>query len=101
MKPYAEKFYKSKTWQKTREEYSRSKLYLCEDCLAKGIHTTGEIVHHIQPITEKTVDNPAITLGWDNLRLLCRSCHERVHRRRKTRYRIDEQGRIVINETER
>ena len=95
MKQYAEKFYKSKTWNKTREAYSKSKSYLCEDCLERGIFTPGEIVHHVVPITQATIGNPDITLSWDNLRLLCRSCHERVHRGRPAkRYTVDQYGHV-------
>jgi 5-methylcytosine-specific restriction endonuclease McrA len=101
MKAYAEKFYKSRTWQNTREAYCKSKKYLCEACLEKGIYTQGEIVHHIVPITESTIDNPDITLSWDNLRLLCRPCHERIHRRKPRRYTVDELGHIHTEETER
>lgn len=95
MKKYAETFYKSKTWQSTREAYSKSKGYLCENCLEHGRYTAGEVVHHIKPITPENIDNPAITLSWDNLRLLCRNCHEHAHRRTPRRYKIDELGRVI------
>lgn len=95
MKQYAERFYKSKTWQTTREAYSKSKNYLCEDCLERGLITTGEIVHHVKPITQSNIADPDITLSWENLRLLCRPCHEKTHRRRARRYTVDEMGRVT------
>lgn len=95
MKPYAEQFYKSTAWQATRAAYSKSKRGLCESCLEHGVVKPGEIVHHIKPITRDNIDNPNITLNWDNLRLLCRPCHERIHRRSEQRYTIDEQGRVI------
>lgn len=98
MKQYAEKFYKSKAWQNTREAYRKSKGGLCEDCLERGLITTGEIVHHVQPITKRSISNPEITLSWNNLRLLCRPCHERIHRRTPLRYTIDREGRVHIIE---
>lgn len=94
MQKYAESFYKSKAWQNTREAYAKSVGGLCEDCLERGLVTAGEIVHHVQPITKATIYNPDITLSWGNLRLLCRSCHERVHRRTPRRYTIDELGHV-------
>ncbi len=97
MKAYAEQFYKSKTWQATREAYSKSKGCLCENCLEHGQIKPGEIVHHIKPITEANIKNPEITLSWDNLRLLCRACHEEVHRHREKRYTIDEHGHVYPN----
>lgn len=98
MKQYAERFYKGKAWQATREAYSKSKGYLCENCLEHGVVTAGEIVHHIRPITRENIDNPEITLSWDNLRLLCRPCHEQAHRQKPRRYKIDELGRVTILE---
>lgn len=102
MKKYAEKFYKSREWQAVREEYAKSKAYLCEDCLERGLITPGEIVHHIRHITKDNLRDPAITLNPANLRLLCRSCHERAHRRPDTpkRYTVDEQGHVIITETQ-
>lgn len=94
MKKYAESFYKSRTWQSTREAYSKSVGYLCEDCLQHGLVTAGEIVHHVKPITKDNIGNPDITLNWENLRLLCRPCHERIHRRKASRYTIDELGHV-------
>lgn len=94
MKKYAESFYKSRTWQSTREAYSKSVGYLCEDCLQHGLVTAGEIVHHVKPITRDNIGNPDITLNWENLRLLCRACHERTHRRKASRYTVDELGHV-------
>ena len=97
MKQYAEKFYKSRQWQETREAYAKSKSYLCEKCLETGTITAGEIVHHKRPITRDNIDNPAITLSWDNLQLLCRACHEKAHRTKAPRrYTVDELGRVTI-----
>ncbi len=96
MKQYAEKFYKSKAWQDTREAYCKSKGWLCEDCKARGIITPGVIVHHVKPITEANIDNPDITLNHDNLRLLCRQCHEKQHRKSAKRFTVDKLGRLHI-----
>ena len=98
MKKYAEKFYKSREWQAVREEYARQKAFLCEDCLQRGLVTPGEIVHHIRPITRENIQNREITLNPANLRLLCRSCHERAHRRQNAapRYTVDEKGRVTV-----
>lgn len=95
MKKYAEQFYKSKTWQLTREAYSKSKHYLCEICLEHGRYTAGEIVHHIKPITPANINDPEITLNWNNLQLVCRRCHEHAHRRAPRRYKFDEYGRVI------
>lgn len=98
MKEYAEKFYKSTAWQNCRDAYASSKHYLCEECMKKGIYTPGEIVHHRIHISPSNIDDPSITLSWDNLQLLCRSCHERVHRQRDKRYKVDDKGHVTILE---
>ena len=96
MKEFAERFYKSKAWQRTRETYCKSRACLCEECLKRGEIVPGEIVHHIKPITEDNINNPDITLSWDNLRLLCRSCHEQAHRKTAKRWTVDEYGHVHI-----
>ena len=96
MKEYAERLYKSKQWQNTRAAYASSKRGLCERCLAKGIYSPGEIVHHWIYISQKNINDPAITLNWDNLELVCRNCHAAEHEQRKRRYRFDEAGKVII-----
>lgn len=93
---FAKAFYSSKAWQECREEYARSKRHLCEDCLARGIIQAGEIVHHKQPITPDNINDPTITLNFDNLRLVCRKCHAEEHGAKTTRYTVDEFGRVFI-----
>ena len=41
--------------------------------------TPAVIVHHITPITQQNIDNPAITLNPDNLMAVCKPCHEEIH----------------------
>lgn len=102
-KDFAEKFYKSKKWQKTREAYFKSKRGLCERCLAKGLIVPGEIVHHRQWLTPDNIHDPNITLNWDNLEVVCRECHSKEHdlggaaghTKRQRRYFIDANGRAI------
>lgn len=95
MKPFAQSFYKSRTWQETREAYAKSKGYLCENCLKKGLYNPGVIVHHITEITPENISDPRVTLNWDNLRLVCRKCHAEEHAH-KRRYLIGLNGEIII-----
>ena len=46
MREFAKNFYKSTTWQNTREAYYKKAGGLCERCLKKGDISPGEIVHH-------------------------------------------------------
>lgn len=95
MQEWAKSFYKSKAWQKTRAAYSNSVAGLCERCLAKGIIKPGEIVHHKIKLTPQNINNPAVSLSWKNLELLCRDCHGKAHSEGK-RYTVDETGRVSI-----
>lgn len=97
MKEFAEQFYKSKQWKSCRKNYISSVGGLCEDCLAKGIYRSGEIVHHIIYLSPENINNPSITLDWSNLRLVCRECHAREHRHEaRRRYEVDDDGRVTL-----
>jgi 5-methylcytosine-specific restriction endonuclease McrA len=73
-KEYAKKFYKSKEWIKCRNGFMKSKNYICERC--GGL---AYIVHHKKHITPLNINDPNITLSWDNLQALCHDCHNAVH----------------------
>lgn len=96
MKPYAESFYKSQAWQKTRNAYAKSKGGLCERCLSNGKYKAGEIVHHKIYITPDNISDPSITLDWNNLELVCRDCHAEIHTGVPRRYKVDELGRVLL-----
>ena len=94
MKEFAYSFYNSKAWKRTREAYAKSKRNLCEICLSRGILKPGEIVHHKVHLTPDNINDPTITLSFDNLQCVCRECHAEIHDRRQRRYKIDEMGRV-------
>lgn len=85
-------FYASKLWKKCRDAFFASKFGPCEDCGA-----LGQIVHHIKPITASDVrTDPAKCFGWDNLKLLCRVCHELHHSKRSDGLSFDSNGDIIF-----
>ena len=87
-----QKFYNSLSWQKARDYKIASVGYLCEVC--GGV---GEIVHHKIPLTEANMQNPKISIGNENLQLVCRSCHKRIHDEldgKGRRIRFDKDGNI-------
>ena len=61
--------------------------------------THGEIVHHKIELTPENIDDPGITLNWDNLELLCRFCHSEVHdvRKKSRRFSIGPNGEVIID----
>ena len=52
---------------------------LCQECLKHGAVEPGEIVHHIIELTPQNVHDQAIAYGLDNLELVCRDCHAKLH----------------------
>ena len=81
-KDFARGFYDSPEWRKTREAYLSSVNYICEDCGGAAC-----IVHHIEHITAANVDNPEITLNWDNLKAVCEKCHAEEHAKDKKAFK--------------
>lgn len=94
MREFAKSFYKSKAWQNTRLAYAKSVGGLCEQCLKRGLYRAGEIVHHKEPLTPENINDPAVSMAWGNLELLCRDCHGKAHGTAK-RYKVDEMGRVT------
>lgn len=68
---------------------------LCEDCMKEGRVTAAEEVHHIKFITPENINDPNVTLNWNNLVALCRECHRKRHGARQRRYDVDEWGRVT------
>ena len=96
-KDFAKDFYNSPAWKNTREEYKRSVGGLCELCWAEGTVKAGEIVHHKTELTPENITDENIALSWNNLQLVCRECHAKIHDRRQRRYTLDELGRVIFN----
>lgn len=92
MKDYAKRFYKSQQWKRTRAAYMNRVGGLCEECLAHGIYTPAEIVHHKVHLTPENIDDPSVALAWSNLRAVCRECHAKEHEVRQ-----DHGGRYVVH----
>ena len=95
-KLYAKKFYASKSWRNTRNAYFQSKHGLCEEC---GEAEKRMIVHHKNHITPQNINDVNITLNWDNLQLLCLTCHNKTHFEKyspvKDGFGFDEYGNFI------
>lgn len=70
----------------------KSQNYICERC-----GEPAKICHHKIYLTRDNINNPYITLCWDNLEALCQDCHNKEHHKEgpKLRYSFDEEGNIV------
>ena len=81
-------FYKSDVWHKVREEVILRAKGRCEVCGKPGTE-----VHHKIHLTLDNVDDPSIALNLDNLLLLCKECHNKMHGRvngKQTKYKLTE-----------
>lgn len=72
--PRYRKFYRSKEWRMTSRKYLQKAGYVCEVCGRQGTD-----VHHIAPI--QTPEGWERRFDFDNLKLLCVSCHNDAHGR--------------------
>lgn len=74
MKEWAAWFYKSDTWKKTRLAYMVQQNFTCERC-----GRPAEMVHHKQYLTEDNIEDPSVSISFDNLEALCDRCHQHEH----------------------
>ena len=96
-----EDFYVSRTWRKCRKAFVNSKGNLCERCLKKGIIEPGSKerpleVHHKIPLTDQNITDPKVSLNWENLELLCKTCHDQERERKQKRWKISQDGKVTI-----
>ena len=76
---FTEGFYGTQRWKDTRDTYMLMGQGLCEPCLDEGRYTIAEIVHHKVHLTPDNINDPSITLNFDNLQRVCRDCHAKAH----------------------
>ena len=76
---FAKSFYSSARWQKCRDSFIAHRISedggLCQRCHDR----TGYIIHHKIHLTPDNIDDPDITLGFDNLEYVCLECHNLIH----------------------
>ena len=79
-------FYKSKTWQKFREQVIMERIerdgeIICEECGKAIIHKYDCIAHHKQFLTDQNVNDFSVSLNPDNIALVHHRCHNKLHDR--------------------
>lgn len=98
MQPFAEKFYKGGAWKRCRAAFIKWRISvdggMCQVCRDR----LGEMVHHIVWLTEENINDPDISLNFDNLQYVCYKCHGRIKdpKKRKSRYYFDGNGNMVV-----
>ncbi len=95
-----DKFYRSVKWRKARASAIVEARGICQMCHKRP----GTEVHHIVPVTDENVDIPMISLGRDNLMVLCKECHDSVRHADEgapTQKFDEETGDIEIHDSDR
>ena len=79
----------NRDWERVRLKALKRDHYSCVNCKAKGILTTSRLeVDHIQELEY----HPELALELDNLRTLCKDCHNKRHNRyQRTRKQWDDE----------
>lgn len=96
-----EAFYVSWIWRNCRTAYAKSVGNMCEECLKEGIIETGSKknpleTHHKIPLTDENINDPSITLNWENLELVCKRHHDKKKQRKGKRWRVDPDGHVTV-----
>lgn len=73
-KDWAKAFYRSKAWIRCRDGYMQSQNYICERC-----GDLATICHHKTWLNPSNINDPLVSLNWDNLEALCQTCHNQEH----------------------
>ena len=98
MREFAKGLYNSSSWHKVRQLVIINAHGLCAAC-----NEPGNIVHHITHLNQDNINDDNITLGLDNLTLLCLDCHNIVHgikEKIELEYYFDEDGNVCKKFTE-
>lgn len=95
---FARKFYDSSAWKKTRKAFIDYRISIDGGMCQKCKDALGYIVDHIEELTPDNINNPTITLSFDNFQYLCLKCHntKTFGEKENERYYFDSRG--VVHE---
>lgn len=91
----ADKLYTSSKWARVRRAYLAKQNYICERCGRPAV-----VVHHRNYLTAQNMNDPNVTLNFDNLEALCLECHAREHIARDKQERrgyFDGDGNYILD----
>lgn len=100
-KDYSRDFYNSQGWKRTRAAYVIYCGGYCERCrreVEEGTRSLQDmkpiaIVHHKKYLTPENINDPAVSLSFDNLEGLCDEHHNKEHKAGSgKRFRFDKNG---------
>lgn len=68
---------------------------MCERCFLLGKYELAKVVHHKIHLTPMNINDPKVTLAYENLQRLCQDCHAFVHSgQTESRVVFDEKGNV-------
>ena len=53
------------------------------------------IVHHKEYLSAENINDPSVSLSFDNLEGLCDDHHNKEHKANARRFRYDKDGRVI------
>ena len=79
-------FYRSKEWENLSKLIRLQRVdsngdLRCEDCGRVIINKYEAICHHVEELNAVNVLDAKVALNPDNIRVLCRDCHNKAHQR--------------------
>ena len=102
---WAISFYHSPAWKHNRKAYMERTVetpfglvppMMCERCYANGKLKPAKVVHHVIHLNPQNINDPNITLSFDNFQRLCQDCHASVHTGYEPpRYAFDADGNLI------
>lgn len=79
---WAKKFYNSKEWRALRQTLIAERNFLCEECGESYLKDSTQLIgHHIKELTPTNIHDISISLNPANIKIICRRCHDKEHRR--------------------
>lgn len=92
---WASNLYNSQAWKKLRSSIIASRGSRCEMCGRLMLDDSQLIAHHVIELTPDNVLDPRIAMNPDNIKIICKGCHDVVHHRYKARGTYDRKVYIV------
>lgn len=92
---FAKRFYKSKQWQKCRNNFINERRMIDGGICQRCLKAPGYIVHHKIHLSPQNIDNPDISLNFNNLEFVCHECHNDEHFGHKMRVKFTIDGKVL------
>lgn len=98
-------FYRSPAWRHNRKLYMEKPIDspwgiippgMCERCYSEGKLKPAKVVHHKTHLNSNNINDPNVTLSFNNFMRLCQDCHAFVHGGvEPIRCSFDEYGNVI------